>query len=171
MKYVLVDRYLDLVPGERATAVKNVPIGEGYFPMTCLEPAYAPSLLMESMAQTAGMLVAATFRFARKTVLAKIQEAEFPHPVRPGDHVEMLAAFLETLGGHCRMQVTASVEGHTVGRMVGLFTALELTREEGAPFDTPEFDRARASSLRCLGVKELLDRVPTAAAGPSEGEG
>lgn len=169
MKYVLVDRYLELVPGEHATAVKNVPLGEDYHAAPCLEPAYPPSLLMETMAQAAGMLIAVTFDFQRKTVFAKIETAEFPSSALPGDSIQVQAGFLERLGGHCRMQVTSSVDERTVGRMTGLFTALELEKNEGHAFDTPEFARARESALKCLGVRELLERAREAQGPEAEG--
>ncbi len=169
MKYVMVDRYAELVKGQSAVAFKNIPAGEDYYPASALEPSYAPSLLMESMAQTAGMLIATTFDFERKTVFAKIEQAEFPRPVRPGDHVELRARFLEEMGGHCRMETEALVEGERAGYMVGLFTALRLDREEGAAFNTPEFARAREATLKALGVMEILNRVPPGPAGTAEG--
>lgn len=163
MKYVLVDRYAEIVRGVRALAYKNVPIGEDYYAASTIEPCFAPSLLMESMAQTAGMLIGATFDFRRKTVFAKIEEAEFPRPIRPGDHIELTARFLEQMGGHCRMETEAKVDGERVGRMIGLFTALDLDKDEGAVFNTQEFARARESTLKSLGVLDLLREVPTPA--------
>ncbi len=156
MKYVLVDRYAELIKGETAVAYKNVPLGLDYYPASSLETVYSSALLMESLAQTAGMLIAATFDFQRKTVFAKIEEAVFPGLIRPGDRVELCARFLERMEGHCRMETHALVGDEEVGRMTGLFTALDLAQAEGAVFDTPEFARARSTSLRALGVPEVL---------------
>ncbi|MBI3891074.1 MAG: hypothetical protein HY303_06045 [Candidatus Wallbacteria bacterium] len=169
MKYVLVDRYAEIVRGERAVAFKNIPLGEDYYPASALEPSYAPSLLMESMAQTAGMLIGSTFDFERKTVFAKIETAEFPRLVRPGDHVELRARFLEEMGGHCRMETEALVDGERVGFMIGLFTALRLDKEEGAVFNTQEFARARESTLKSLGVLDILAKRPLAEVRQTEG--
>ena len=55
--FILVDRILDLVPGEKITALKNVTINEpffqGHFPTFPIMPGV---LIVEAMAQAAGVL-------------------------------------------------------------------------------------------------------------------
>ncbi|MEC8850463.1 MAG: 3-hydroxyacyl-ACP dehydratase FabZ, partial [Pseudomonadota bacterium] len=56
--FLLVDRLVDIVKGERAVGIKNVtinePFFEGHFPARPIMPGV---LIVESMAQTAGCLV------------------------------------------------------------------------------------------------------------------
>ena len=55
--FLLIDRVTDLQPGEQATALKNVSVNEpffnGHFPD---EPIMPGVLIIEAMAQTAGIL-------------------------------------------------------------------------------------------------------------------
>ena len=88
MRWIWIDRFLEFVPGERAVAVKNVSLAEehlhdhwGPFPVM---PA---SLMIEGMAQTAGILVGQARDFTEKVILAKIGKAEFNDIVTPGDQI------------------------------------------------------------------------------------
>jgi 3-hydroxyacyl-[acyl-carrier-protein] dehydratase len=49
------------------------------------------SLIMEGMAQTAGILAGEARGFKEKVILAKIGKAEFHHPAVPGDRLEFHA--------------------------------------------------------------------------------
>ncbi len=67
-------------------------------------------LLLEAMAQTAGLLLPA----GSSAVLAQIGEARFRRPVVPGDQVRIEATRLAGLGTLHRFAVKALVEGATV---------------------------------------------------------
>ena len=91
--FALVDRVLEHVPGEKAVAIKNVTLNEpqfqGHFPGRPLMPGV---LIVEALAQTASVMVAATIRdlTAGKLVfLTNVEKARFRHPVRPGDVVKL----------------------------------------------------------------------------------
>ncbi len=103
-----VDRVIEIVPGTRVVAVKNVttnsPQLEGHFPGNPLMPGV---LLVEAMAQTAGLLLPG----GASAVLAQIKEARFRRPVVPGDQVRLEATQLSGLGSLRRFAVKASVEG------------------------------------------------------------
>lgn len=83
-----IDTFVEFVPGERASAVKNVTLAED-----CLRdhfPGYAvfpPSLMIEGMAQTAGILVGEARGFAENVILAKIKTAKFTDYAEPGDQL------------------------------------------------------------------------------------
>ena len=86
MRWIWIDRFTDFRPGRSATAVKCVTSAEEH--LTDLFPAfpvYPHSLIVEGMAQTAGILVGHAQDYRQKVILAKIGKAEFHRLVRPGD--------------------------------------------------------------------------------------
>ena len=92
MRWIWLDRFEEFVPGERAVGVKNVTLAEDYLhdhvPGFPVMPA---SLLIEGMAQTAGILVGQARNFQENVILAKIKRAAFDGLVRPGDQVRFVA--------------------------------------------------------------------------------
>jgi 3-hydroxyacyl-[acyl-carrier-protein] dehydratase len=102
---------LEWVPGTRVVALKNVTCGDphlqDHFPGNPIMPGV---LLIEAMAQTAGLLLPE----GSSAVLAQIKEARFRRPVLPGDQVRIEAERSGGLGGLHRFTVTASVDGAPV---------------------------------------------------------
>ncbi|MBK1697818.1 3-hydroxyacyl-ACP dehydratase FabZ [Rhodovibrio salinarum] len=94
--FLMVDKVVDIKKDVKATGVKNVSINEpfftGHFPR---QPVMPGVLIIESMAQTAAVLVVETLEgeAAGKLVyFMTVDEARFRKPVFPGDvlrvHVE-----------------------------------------------------------------------------------
>jgi 3-hydroxyacyl-[acyl-carrier-protein] dehydratase len=85
MRWFWIDRYLEFESGRSATAVKAVSLAEDHlhdhFPSAPIMP---NSLILEGMAQTAGLLVAEHYRFELDIVLAKVGRAVFHVPALPG---------------------------------------------------------------------------------------
>ena len=84
---LMVDRVLDLKPGESVVAQKNVSINEqifqGHFPGN---PIFPGVLQIEAMAQAGAIALLSMPDFKGKTAyLGGIKEAKFRHMVRPGD--------------------------------------------------------------------------------------
>jgi 3-hydroxyacyl-[acyl-carrier-protein] dehydratase len=77
MRWFWIDRYEEFVRGRHATAVKNVSLAEehlhDHFPGVAIMP---NSLIVEGMAQAAGLLVADAIDFNRRVVLAKVAAAD-----------------------------------------------------------------------------------------------
>lgn len=91
--FLLVDRLLEMVPGESAIGLKNVTINEnffqGHFPGAPVMPGV---LIIEAMAQTSAALVVASSGGALKGKLVyfmAIEEAKFRKPVVPGDSIHI----------------------------------------------------------------------------------
>ena len=88
MRWFWIDRFNEFVRGKQATAVKNVYLAEehlhDHFPGAALMP---NSLVVEGMAQTAGLLIADALEFNRRVVLAKVAKAEFQYDAVPGDSI------------------------------------------------------------------------------------
>ncbi len=108
ISFRFVDRVLEIVPGDRVVALKNVTANDPYlqdhFPGNPLMPGV---LLVESMAQTAGLLLPE----GSSAVLAQIKEARFHSPVIPGDQIRIEAVRRGGLGALHRFEVAALVNG------------------------------------------------------------
>ena len=88
--FLMVDRVIDIQGDEHGIGIKNVTINEpcfqGHFPGN---PVFPGVLMIEGMAQTAGVLcIAATGARPASVFFLTINKAKFRKPVRPGDTVE-----------------------------------------------------------------------------------
>lgn len=88
MRWMWIDQIVEHVPRERLCAVKTVSLSEehlhDHFPGGPVMPA---SLMIEGMAQTAGILVGSINHFREKVILAKINAARFDKDVFPGQTI------------------------------------------------------------------------------------
>ena len=88
MRWIWIDKFTEFTPRVSATAVKNVSLAEEH--LHHLYPAFPivpHSLIVEGMAQTAGILVGDARNYAEKVILAKITKASFHRLVRPGESI------------------------------------------------------------------------------------
>ncbi|NBX25166.1 MAG: beta-hydroxyacyl-ACP dehydratase [Planctomycetes bacterium] len=85
MRWMWIDTVTAYEPGRRMVAVKNVSLAEehmhDHFPDQPVMPA---SLMVEGMAQTAGILVGSCRQFKEKVILAKIGHFTLDSDVVPG---------------------------------------------------------------------------------------
>ena len=89
---LLVDRVLELEPGRRIVAIKNITVNEevflGHFPGN---PVYPGVLMVEGMAQAGGILLlvdkSEEERRTKLTYFTAIDRARFRRPVLPGDQL------------------------------------------------------------------------------------
>jgi 3-hydroxyacyl-[acyl-carrier-protein] dehydratase len=91
--FLMIDRVQDLVPGSHAVGLKNVTINEqffqGHFPSRPVMPGV---LVIESMAQTAAVLVVSTLGEeveGKLVYFMAIDRARFRKPVTPGDSLHV----------------------------------------------------------------------------------
>lgn len=126
MRWIWIDTFVAFVPGKRASAVKNVSLAEEYlhdhFPGY---PVMPPTLMIEGMAQTAGILVGEARNFAENVILAKIRNAEFSDYPRPGDQIRY-DAVIETMDE--RAAVTSGIvsnNGNPIGTVELIFSHLD----------------------------------------------
>ena len=94
--FLMIDRVSDLIPDKSAIGIKNVSINEphfqGHFPDKPIMPGV---LIIEAMAQTAGVLVVHSLgdeTHGKLVYFMSVENAKFRNPVLPGDvlkiHVE-----------------------------------------------------------------------------------
>jgi 3-hydroxyacyl-[acyl-carrier-protein] dehydratase len=92
MRWIWIDKFVEFNSGASAVAIKNVTMAEEHlhdnFPGFPIMP---ECLMIESMAQTAGLLVGQARDFKEKVILAKINKAVFHNYVRPGDTLKIHA--------------------------------------------------------------------------------
>lgn len=98
MRWIWIDRILTLERAVRAVAIKNVSAAEDvvhdHFPARDGRPAqplFPNTLVIEGMAQTAGILVGHARDFREKVILAKIGKARLTVAARPGDTIRYTA--------------------------------------------------------------------------------
>jgi UDP-3-O-[3-hydroxymyristoyl] N-acetylglucosamine deacetylase/3-hydroxyacyl-[acyl-carrier-protein] dehydratase len=90
--FLLIDRVLELEPPGRALAVKNVSINEpffaGHWPGRPIMPGV---LILESVAQAAGVLIGASIEDPERKVafIASIDRVKLRRPVVPGDQLHL----------------------------------------------------------------------------------
>ena len=86
MRWIWIDKFLEFNSGKSAVSLKNVTLAEehlhDHFPGFPIMP---ECLMIEAMAQTAGILCGEARKFQEKVILAKIRKAVFYHFVRPGE--------------------------------------------------------------------------------------
>lgn len=85
----LVDEVTSLVPGKSVTAIfhirEDLPVLVGHFPGN---PVFPGVYSIESMAQTANLMILTKEQYAGKTpLLLAVNNARFRFPVKPGDTV------------------------------------------------------------------------------------
>jgi beta-hydroxyacyl-ACP dehydratase FabZ len=111
--FLLVDRIVELEP-ERIVGIKNVTVNEpffnGHFPEFPVMPGV---LIVEAMAQTAGVLVLQSIpdRDTKLVLLVSIDAARFRRPVVPGDQLRLEMTLIRRKGSVAKMAGRATVDG------------------------------------------------------------
>lgn len=116
MRYVLLDRITLLQPPERALGVKCVSLSDDifvdHFPG---HPVMPGALILESLAQLAGVLLEAAMRERGRhdlhALLTMADRVKFRHVVRPGDRLEIEARALTVSEDGGQAQAWARIDG------------------------------------------------------------
>ncbi len=113
---LLVDRVLDVVPGERIVALKNVSVNEPFFPGHYPHHPVMPGvLIVEALAQTAALLSFQSMESKPDSnsvyYFVGIDGARFKRPVVPGDQLQMEVTFQRQMRGIWKFSGVARVDG------------------------------------------------------------
>ena len=114
---LMVDRVLQLEPGKRIVALKNVsanePYFQGHFPGRPIMPGV---LILEAFAQSAilAMLAEDAPRTDQIYYYLGIDDARFKRPVVPGDQLELEVTFDRAMRGIGKFNCVARVAGDIV---------------------------------------------------------
>lgn len=115
MRFILVDRILELEPGKRVKATKRLPADEelfrDHFPGFPVVPGV---LLTEMMAQAAGRCLDADGTHPGRAMLGKIQNAAFRNWVRPEQEVIIHGEITLNRPDYANARCSIEVDGNTV---------------------------------------------------------
>ena len=116
--FLLIDRVIKLVPGDKLTALKNVTINEhffqGHFPGRPIMPGV---LIIEAMAQAGGILAYLTGSVEQRNRLIYfmgMDKVRFRKPVVPGDQIILEAKIIKFRSKAAKMSGIATVDNQMV---------------------------------------------------------
>jgi len=116
--FLMIDRVDAIRPGESAVGIKNVTVNEphfqGHFPQEAVMPGV---LIVEAMAQTAGVLVVDSLGMEGQNLLVyfmTIDKTRFRRKVVPGDLLELHVAIQRSRGKVFRFEGRGKVRGELV---------------------------------------------------------
>jgi 3-hydroxyacyl-[acyl-carrier-protein] dehydratase len=113
MRFTLIDRIVDLTPGEKITAVKNLSLAEEYladhFPGFPVMPGV---LMLEAMTQASAWLIRASEDFAHSTVvLQEARNVKFANFLQPGQTLTITAEIVDQDERQTRLKTSGHVDG------------------------------------------------------------
>lgn len=119
--FLLVDRVVELEPGKRILAWKNVSANEGYFQGHFPDHPVMPGVLViEALAQAGGILTNVTndtppgAEGGRLSYLVKVDNAKFSRMVEPGDRLELEVVLKRVIRNMVQFGGVARVDGAQV---------------------------------------------------------
>lgn len=149
MRWFWIDRFTQFDSGKAATAIKNVSLAEDHlhdhFPGVPIMP---NALIVEGLAQTAGLLVGEYSGFESRVVLAKLGQARFYFPAVPGDTLEYRMTIDDIHDQGAIVSGTSQIGGRLQGEVQIVFAHLPETAAGKSLFDRGEF----LAMLKLLGV-------------------
>ncbi len=125
---LLVDRVLEIDPGKRIVAIKNVTANEqffqGHFPGAPVMPGV---LIVEAMAQCAAILFLRDLpdRDRKLYLFGGVDKARFRRPVVPGDQLRLECELLQRRSNSVKIRGVATVGGELVAEAEMLSVAVE----------------------------------------------
>lgn len=151
MRWMWIDKVISFEPRTRLVAIKNVSLAEEHLHQHFAAEGALPacpvmpnSLILEGMAQTAGILVGSVHGFREKVVLAKVASAVIERDVNPGETIRYSATIerMDDMGastvGVIDRYSFADEAWAPVGRIEMMFSHLDQNRA-GTEFPEENF--------------------------------
>lgn len=132
--FLLVDRILEIVPGNRARGFKNVTINEeffeGHFPGHAVMPGV---LVCEAMAQVGGvLLLSMTGNEGKLAYFGGMDKVRFRKPVLPGDTLVTDVELIATRGNIGKVKAIARVDDEVAAEGEFIFALVSRDRRRAA---------------------------------------
>ena len=136
--FLLVDRVIEVEPGKRIVALKNVTINEpfftGHFPHRPIMPGV---LLCEAIVQAGGLLAYDSSSIEAASgkaiaMLTALDRVRFRHQVTPGDQIRLEVETVRRRGLFWKMRGVARVDQKIVAELECTFV-FDVERSEEAP--------------------------------------
>lgn len=132
--FLLVDRVVEIVPGQKLVAFKNVTMNEpffnGHFPG---HPVMPGVLILEALAQATAILAYKTENMdptQKVSYLMGVDGARFRKPVVPGDRLQLNVEVIRHKGAIWKTKGTATVDGVKVAEGEFLATVVDKDKDK-----------------------------------------
>ena len=171
MRWMWIDQIIDFEANTRMIAVKAVSSNEEYLAdhlrgdeSGAALPVYPASLMIEGMAQTAGILVGSVNRFRENVILAKVTLAQIDCDVFPGQSIRFEARLdrIDRIGASTQGTVhrisPPETDWQPIGRIDLIFSHID-PNISGLEFPKENFVFAESfrAILRDAGLEHLAD--------------
>ena len=157
MRWFWIDRFTDMRSGSEATAIKTVSLVDDHlhdhFPCA---PTMPNSLVLEGMAQTAGLLVGEYYDFRERVILAKVPRVTFHARAVPGDTLTYHARLEAIEPDGARTTVTSHIGEQLQAESEILFAHIDRETAH-RPLFTPEDFATLLHVLRLIDVARKPD--------------
>jgi 3-hydroxyacyl-[acyl-carrier-protein] dehydratase len=152
MRWYWIDRFLEFERGRRAVAIKNIALDEevidDYLPGY---PAIPFSVMIEGIAQTAGLLVGEKGGFEQRVVLAKLSKAVLHRPCVAGETLRYEAIVQDIQNDGAIASATCHVGDELRAEVDLMFAFLDDRFPPGPLFHPHDF----ATLLRTFGMYDV----------------
>jgi 3-hydroxyacyl-[acyl-carrier-protein] dehydratase len=134
MRYFLIDRVTEAIPGERARGIKAISLSDevlhDHFPDYPIMPG---ALILESAAQLAGFLAEISVNKPGapllRAILAQVDQARFHEPAGPGDCLDVTVTLESRLAGAARLAAEVRVGERRIARATLTFVLRSVDSE------------------------------------------
>jgi 3-hydroxyacyl-[acyl-carrier-protein] dehydratase len=140
--FLLIDRVIELVPGQKLVGYKNVTINEpffaGHFPG---HPVMPGVLILEALAQACAILAYKGEGMdpeKKVSYLMAVDGAKFRKPVVPGDRLQLTVEVIKHKGAVWKHKGTATVDGTKVAEAEFLATVVDKDAAQAGGGETKE---------------------------------
>ena len=161
MRWFWIERFIEFERGRRAVAIKNVSLVEeqldNYAPGY---PVMPNSLIIEGMAQTAGLLIGEASGFEARVILAKIGKAVFHRYAIPGDSLRYTATITDTNSDGAMATVTSHIGDQLQAEVEFMFAFITEKSFSGGPLFEPVDFVAMVRGFRIYEVGRTSDGKP-----------
>jgi 3-hydroxyacyl-[acyl-carrier-protein] dehydratase len=163
MRWFWIDRFETFVCGQSARSVKNVSLSEEHLDdYNVTWPYMPPTLMIEGLAQSGGLLLGQMSDFRARVVLAKVGRASFEKLARPGDRLNYEVRLLNRQADGAIAEGSIAINDQPLGSVELVFASLNGPEFENVELFQPHEFLRMLRSMRLFEVAQYPDgtKVP-----------